>query len=161
MSTANDKLEQLREMKDTIEENFKTLKITAGIEVEIDKVRLDDEALKTPKLHNRWLMVLSEEAYTLKKLKNRQKKMELDRWKYWMGKQTDQYYAAYGMPHEKTIKADVEKYLDADDFIIEMDEIVTLQDQVVDFLERTVKDISNRGFAIKNAIDWRKFEAGS
>ena len=32
---------------------------------------------------------------------------------------------------------------------------------VIDFLESTIKQISNRGFQIKNAIDWRKFTSGA
>ena len=32
---------------------------------------------------------------------------------------------------------------------------------VIDFLDRTLKQISNRGFQIKNAIDWRKFTSGA
>ncbi len=31
---------------------------------------------------------------------------------------------------------------------------------VVDYLQEVVKSISNRSFQIKNAIEWRKFEAG-
>jgi hypothetical protein len=31
----------------------------------------------------------------------------------------------------------------------------------VNYLERTVKDISNRGFHIKSVIDYRRFEAGA
>ena len=31
---------------------------------------------------------------------------------------------------------------------------------VVDYLDKTVKQISNRGFLIKNSIDWRKFING-
>ena len=31
----------------------------------------------------------------------------------------------------------------------------------IDFLDRTIRGISNRGFTIKNAIDWRKFTSGA
>jgi len=31
----------------------------------------------------------------------------------------------------------------------------------VDFLDRTLRQLSNRGFQIKNAIDWRKFTSGA
>ena len=32
---------------------------------------------------------------------------------------------------------------------------------IVDFLDRTLRQISNRTFTIKNAIDWRKFTSGA
>ena len=31
----------------------------------------------------------------------------------------------------------------------------------VDFLDRTIRQITNRTFTIKNAIDWRKFTSGA
>jgi hypothetical protein len=161
LSTANEKLEELREFKESLIVQSKLIREDAGKDVLIDGIRLDDEAIRTPKLHNRWLSELSEAAYSFKKIKNSQKKLELERWKYYMGKQTDQYYVIYGIPHEKSLKTDLDKYLGADDFLIEMNEIVEIQAQCVEFLEKTVKDISNRGFAIKNCIDWRRFEAGS
>lgn len=161
MSTANDRLEELRAYKENLITTSRLIREEAGKDILIDNVRLDDEAIRTPKLHNRWLSELSEAAFSFKKIKNSQKKLELERWKYYNGKQTDQYYAIYGMVHEKSLKTDLDKYLNADDFLIEMNEIVEVQSLFVEFLEKTVKDISNRGFAIGNAISWRKFEAGS
>lgn len=161
LSTANKRLLELKEYKKEMEESFKALREVVAGEVALDMIRLDEEALKTPKLHNRWLAEMSEAAYYFKQIKNSQKKLELERWKYWMGKQTDQYYAEYGIPHEKSLKTDLDKYLGADEFLIEMNEMVELQSQKVDFLEQTVKGISNRGFTIRNAIEWRRFEAGS
>jgi hypothetical protein len=60
----------------------------------------------------------------------------------------------------KLLKQDVDKYLKSDDELIKLDQKVTYVQSVVDYLDRTVKIISNRGFQIKNAIDWRKFTSG-
>ena len=60
----------------------------------------------------------------------------------------------------KILKQDVDKYLKSDDELIKLDQKVTYVQSVVDYLDRTVKIISNRGFQIKNAIDWRKFTSG-
>ena len=32
---------------------------------------------------------------------------------------------------------------------------------VVDYLDKTLRQITNRTFTIKNAIDWRKFTSGA
>jgi hypothetical protein len=32
---------------------------------------------------------------------------------------------------------------------------------IVDFLDRTIRQIQNRGFLIKDAIEWRKFTSGA
>ena len=60
----------------------------------------------------------------------------------------------------KILKQDVDKYLKSDDELIKLEQKVTYVQSVVDYLDRTVKIISNRGFQIKNAIDWRKFTSG-
>jgi hypothetical protein len=55
----------------------------------------------------------------------------------------------------------VDKYLDADPELAKYKQKVDYIQTVVDFLDRTLKQISNRGFQIKNAIDWRKFTSGA
>ena len=60
----------------------------------------------------------------------------------------------------KLIKQDVDKYLKSDDEIINLEQKVTYIQTDVDYLDRTIKLISNRGFQIKNAIDWQKFTSG-
>lgn len=157
---SEERLAKLMAHKETLNKEFRSIREEAATDTIIDNVRLDDESVRQPKLHNRWLSELSEAAFQFKKVKNQQKKLYLERWKYWQGKQTDKYYADYGIPHEKSLKSDLDKYLDADEYLVEMSEIVELHEQFVGFLEKTVKDISNRGFAIGNAIAWRKFESG-
>ena len=58
-------------------------------------------------------------------------------------------------------KTDVDKYLEADPELAKYKQKVDYIQTVVDFLDRTIKQISNRGFQIKNAIDWRKFTSGA
>ena len=48
----------------------------------------------------------------------------------------------------------------ADEEIRELKGKVEYYETVVDYLQEVVKSISNRSFQIKNAIEWRKFEAG-
>ena len=44
--------------------------------------------------------------------------------------------------------------------INKLEQKVTYIETTVDYLEKTLKIISNRTFTIKNAIDWRKFTSG-
>ena len=36
-----------------------------------------------------------------------------------------------------------------------------VQCAICDYLDKTIKQISNRGFLIKDAIEWRKFTSGA
>ena len=50
------------------------------------------------------------------------------------------------------------KYMESDDELVKLkSKVEYIQDIVIDFLDSTIKQISNRGFQIKNVIDWRKF----
>ena len=82
-----------------------------------------------------------------------------EKWEYYTGKADPSVYQQKPF-NIKLLKPDVDKYLKSDDEIIKLEQKVTYVQSVVDYLDRTIKIISNRGFQIKNAIDWRKFTSG-
>jgi N6-adenosine-specific RNA methylase IME4 len=54
------------------------------------------------------------------------------------------------------LKADVHQYIEGDQEMIDLVTRMVYQEQVVSLLEDIMRSINNRGFQIKNAIDWRK-----
>ena len=52
-------------------------------------------------------------------------------------------------------------YLESDDEIINLEAKVKFIDQMLYYLDQVMRQISNRGFAIKSAIEWEKFINGS
>lgn len=142
------------------EESFKELVEEVEKETKIDEFDIDSEALKIPKLHHKYSVMLANESVSLIKYQQLQKRIHMERWKYYNGKQTDAYYAKHGIVNDKILKGDIDKYLYADKRLGYAYELLEIQKQVVNFLERTIKDITNRGFHIKSVIEWRKFEAG-
>lgn len=155
------KIDEYRNLKQEVLDNDASIRNCASEEVAIDEFDLDGESLKTPKLHSRWMSILGDEAARLVTLQNLQKKVYLERWKYYNGKQPDSYYREHGVVHDKILKGDIGMYLDADEYVAIMKEIVNAQSHLVDFLEKTIKEISSRTFHLKNAIEWRRFESGS
>jgi hypothetical protein len=155
------KLDELKELKIEINLRYEQVKEEIKPQLVIDTHRLDDESLRTPQLFGAWMSVLSDEGIKLKQLLNLQKKAYLERWRYYNGTQTDKYYHEYGIIHQKILKTDINVYLDADDYLCEIKEIVEIQEQLVNLLERSIKEIGSRTFHIKNAVEWRRFEAGN
>lgn len=153
--------QQLVEIRDQIGARLGELKVEANQDLEIDEFNLDSSLIDVPKLHGKWLSVYTEEMVTLKNLYTFKEKTKLERWKYWMGKQTDKYYAENGIQHEKIMKSDVDKYMAADEKLELVNEVVTMQKALVDYVEKVMKEIGNRGFHIKSIIDWRRFTSGS
>jgi hypothetical protein len=60
----------------------------------------------------------------------------------------------------KLLKQDLPIYLDADRDLININLQIGMQEEKVEVLDSILKTIANRGYAIKNYIDWKKFENG-
>jgi len=58
------------------------------------------------------------------------------------------------------LKQEIDTYIESDDMMIEAILKTSLQQEKVDYLEAILRQINNRGFQIKNAIDWNKFISG-
>jgi len=129
-------------------------------DLEIDETEIDRAVLDTPKIHSRWNNYFGNETLYLNSVIQLREAVKLERWKYYMGKQTDQYYARNGIVHEKILKTDVDRYMNADPKMALVVELHTAQKMVVEYIERTIKEIQSRNFHCRVAVDWRKFVSG-
>jgi|TARA_R110000851_G_scaffold3598_4_gene14725 hypothetical protein len=132
-------------------------------DLDIDKTELDTESLKTPQLHNKYLIMHSQEKLKLEQLLSEKKIKRKNKWLYYTGKMSEEQLRFYGWePFDLTIlKTDVDRFIDADDDMIKLSAKLTLQQEVVDYLESVVKLISNRQWNIRAALDWIKFTQGA
>ena len=138
---------------------FDELQALADKDLKINDTELDLESLKTPQLHNKYMKFHNQYVNLLKKAEQDLARLTREKWEYYTGKADPSVYQERPF-NLKILKQDVDKYLKADDDLIKLEQKVTYVQSVVDYLDRTVKIISNRGFQIKNAIDWRKFTSG-
>ena len=140
--------------------DLEQLQDLADKKLKIDDTELDLESLKTPALHNEFLKHLTKFKLLLSKAQTEYNTMKRDKWEYYTGKADAAVYAL--KPFELKIwRTDIDKYLDADDDLQKQKQKVDYLETTVDFLDRTIRQIGNRGFAIKNCIDWRKFTSGA
>mgnify|MGYP000666312673 CR=1 FL=1 len=58
------------------------------------------------------------------------------------------------------IKNGLAMYISSDEEIIQLMDKIGYLEIVIKYLEGIIKSIDNRGWDIKNAIEWKKFEAG-
>jgi len=139
-------LEQLQELVDK--------------DLKINDTELDLEALKTPQLHNKYMKYLTKFKLMLSRAETEYNTLKKDKWEYYTGKSPAEVYAL--KPFDlKILKTDIDKYLDSDEDLQRQKQKVDYLQTTVDFLDRTIRQISNRGFLIKDAIDWRKFTSGA
>ena len=139
-------LEQLQELVDK--------------DLKINDTELDLEALKTPQLHNKYMKYLTKFKLMLSRADTEYNVLKKQKWEYYTGKAPAEVYAL--KPFDlKILKTDIDKYLDSDEELQRQKQKVDYLQTTVDFLDRTIRQISNRGFLIKDAIDWRKFTSGA
>jgi len=139
-------LEQLQELVDK--------------DLKINDTELDLEALKTPQLHNKYMKHLTKFKLMLSRAETEYNTLKRSKWEYYTGKAPADIYAE--KPFDlKILKTDLDKYLDSDEELQRQKQKVDYLQTTVDFLDRTIRQISNRGFLIKDAIDWRKFTSGA
>ena len=129
---------------------------------EIDETELSQESVKIPQLHNKYLILFHDERLRLRTMKFDHSKLLKVKREYYSGRMDETELEAYDWePFQyKLLKADVQEYIDADDDIIEGKKKISLQEEKVEYLESIVKSLSNRGYLIKNAIDWKRFTEG-
>jgi len=119
----------------------------------IDETILAKESLLTPTKHNKYLKMLLRERLKLKKLRNELYKVSLGRTNYYNGSDPD--------PFDYVLKdREVKDYVRVDPLVVEAEAKVTLQEEMVKYLEEICKMFERRGFVIKNAIDFLKFTQG-
>ena len=129
-------------------------------DLKINDTELDSESLKTPQLHNKYMKHLTKFKLMLSRAEGEYNTLKREKWEYYTGKAPAEVYAE--KPFDlKILKTDIDKYLDSDEELQKQKQKVDYLNTVVDFLDRTIRLISNRGFTIKNAIDWRKFTSGA
>jgi len=59
------------------------------------------------------------------------------------------------------LKTEVDRFVESDEEMIKLGAKITLQQEVVSYLESVVKMISNRQWNIRAALDWIKFTQGA
>ena len=129
-------------------------------DLKINDTELDLESLKTPQLHNKYLKHLNNYKLLLSRAETEYSTMKREKWEYYTGKAPAEVYAM--KPFDlKILKTDIDKYLESDIDLQKLKQKVSYLQTTVDYLDRTIRLISNRGFAIKNAIDWRRFTSGA
>ena len=122
----------------------------------IDDKDLDNESLKIPNLHQKYLNIYSKEKRKLSDLKTHWKVLFQQRWEVVISKS--------GKAPEHNIrlsKTELEKYyVAADEPLQKAEKILNEQEAKVEYLSKVLSIIENRSFHINNAINWRKFGTG-
>ena len=130
-------------------------------DLKINDLELDIESLRIPALHTKYLQLLTENSLKLKKANGELSVLKRNKWIYYTGKAPEEVYKEKGdFPLKLKTKDEEKTFIEADEDIQKKKTEVEYYETVVDYLQEIVRQIGQRNFQIKNAIEWRKFEAG-
>ena len=129
----------------------------------MDKTELDIESMKTPQIHNKYLVMYTDEKLILGKLESDLNILKRDKWLYYTGKMSPEQLKDRGWDtfDLNILKTDIEKFLGADEDLIKLANRILFQKEKVNYLESVIKIINNRQWNIRAAIDWLKFTNGA
>jgi hypothetical protein len=128
----------------------------------MDETELGEESTKIPVIHNKYLKIFIGENAQLRRMFAQRNKRKRVLTEYYLGELDRDELEELGRDqfYKKILKNEVEMYIESDDDYIDLNLKLALQQEKVNYLEAILKSINNRGFQIKNAIDWLKFTNG-
>jgi hypothetical protein len=129
----------------------------------IDRMDLGEESLKISSLHQKYSEIYTNEKIALRKYESDLKVLKLEKHEFYtQGPTNETQEKGWELPAiGKIIRSDVQQYIDADKDVIQLTLKIGVQYEKVSLLESIIKNLFNRGFQIKNAIDYMKFQAGN
>lgn len=129
----------------------------------IDRTELGEESLRIPQLHHKYFKIFSQERIVQRALENDYKEMLRLKHEYYQGILSEEELDERGWEPQqlKILRADIPLYIDADKDLQAIKAKIYFQQEKIDFLESVIKSLQNRGYQIKAAIEWTKFQMGA
>lgn len=130
---------------------------------QLDRTKLDSVALEVPKMHAKYIRILSHERLLLRKYESDYKELKLEKLEFYVdGPTQEQMDKGWVIPAKgRILKSDAGPYIDADRDIINMSLKIGMQKEKIDVLNSIVDTVSRIGFQVKNAIDFMRFMNGA
>jgi hypothetical protein len=126
----------------------------------IDIDNLHTESLNIPILHSKYYDLYNNLMLLRKKAEQQKKNIRHERYEYYSGKADPDVYIENPFPKKIRDKDTIQKYLDADEKLSNVNMKIEYYDVMLKYIEEILKQISNRTYQIKNSIDFMRFSSG-
>ena len=126
----------------------------------IDIDNLHDESIRIPQLHQKYYTLYTTIKLLRTKCLDTLNKTRLERYNYYSGKAPAEVYVEEPFPYKVRDKESMTMHLNADDKLTTIKLKIDYYDVMIAFLEDILKMIHNRGYQVKNSIDFLKFQSG-
>jgi hypothetical protein len=140
--------------------NLETLQDLWKKDSKIDNDLYCEESTKIPQLHMRYMEFFNSFSLMKKERELEMRQTVKEKWLYYKGKAPALKYKEMPFDLKLTTKEEIYMFIDADDDVIKLQFKIDYIETVLAFLEGVLRQINNRNFQIKNAIEWEKFKSG-
>ena len=128
---------------------------------EIDRTEPGKALLDIPKLHSKYLNILSKHRLLAKEAEFKLYKMKVLKWEYYTGKLDEDQLKQYGWePFPYVLKAEVNNYIEADNDINTRLAQKVMHEEIVDVCGSILKELNSRTFQLRDFIAWERFIQG-
>lgn len=129
-------------------------------DAKIDPDNLHTESLNIPVLHSKYYEIYNNIYLLRKKAEQQRKNIRHERYEYFSGKAEPEVYVENPFPKKIRDKETMQKYLDADEKLSGVSLKIDYYETMLKYLEEIIKQITNRTYQIKNALEFMRFNAG-
>ena len=140
--------------------NLETLQDMWKKDSVIDTDLYCEESTKIPQLHMRYMEFFNTYSLMKKERDLEMRRLIKEKWLFYKGKAPAQKYKDIPFDLKLTTKEEVNMFIEADEDVIRLQYKIDYIEQIIAFLEGVLRQIGNRNFQIKNAIEWEKFKNG-
>ena len=128
---------------------------------DIDRTEPGKALLDIPKLHSKYLNILSNNRFLAKEAEFKYNKLKKLKWEYYTGKLDDDDLQKYGwQPFPFVLKSDITTYLDSDEDLNKYLAAKAVHDEIVELCGAILKELNSRTYQLRSFIDWEKFIQG-
>lgn len=126
----------------------------------MDPDNLHTESLNIPILHAKYYEMYNTVMLLRKKAEQQRKNIRHERYEYFSGKSDPEVYIKDPFPKKIRDKDTMQKYLDADEKLSNCNLKIDYYETTLRYLEEILKQVGNRTYQIKNAIEFMRFSSG-
>ena len=126
----------------------------------IDPDKYGEESVRIPQLHMRYMEFYNTFSLMKKDRESEMRGLWKQKWIYYKGKAPATIYRDTPFDFKLTTKEEINMFIDADEDVRKLQLKIDYIEQTIFFLDSVLRQLNNRNYQIKNAIDWEKFQAG-
>ena len=127
----------------------------------IDRTEPGKALIDIPKLHSKYLNILSRNKLLCKESEFKYSKMKKIKWEYYTGKLDDDQLQKHGWePFPFVLKSEITTYFESDEDLNRLTAQKMLHEEIVDVCQSILKELNSRTFQLRDFIAWERFIQG-